>query len=228
MQNEIYGKGAKFLRNVQTRYEGTLQVTIFPLNNLIFYASNATNFFRWLSLLPCLERLDNQWVALGALLEEQTGDANNLSPREKGIMATYTYPTTRVAIRFLVYLLRFSQSFETRFQSAEVLIHDLFPSMVALLTEIAVQFMKTEAIHDISNIWLLDFENVVNQVPLTDVLIGSDAKALLLPLKESLRQTFFLKVCSFQIITNLILCLHVVSSIKFVLSLCRLKELTPL
>ena len=118
-----------------------------------------------------------------------------MSVREKRIMVAYKNPKTRVAVRFLAYLLRFSDIFERRFQSGEVLVHELFPAMKAMLTEIAVQFMKSDSLRG-KEIWNVAFESGTEQLPINEIVIGSDSQTLLAVQKEVDRQCFLIGVNS--------------------------------
>jgi hypothetical protein len=69
---------------------------------------------RWLILLPCLERIHEQWETLLSFVnDKQLG----VSVRAKRILDAIRNPDTRKNIQFVIYALTLSKYFEMHFQT---------------------------------------------------------------------------------------------------------------
>jgi hypothetical protein len=125
---------------------------------------------RWLNLLPCLLRIEEQWVALSYFMLK--GDGYDSSDRSKRLCAALRNPETRHAIRFLIYALKMAQPFENMFQQSRVvLIHRLKPQLMNLVSNIGVQFLKPSEC-ETSSILKTDIKATKNNLPIKNIRIG--------------------------------------------------------
>lgn len=65
-------------------------------------------------LLPCLERIDEQWEVLIQYMTKNEKQLGSFRPQR--IMMTLKTPATRACVRFVIHVLKLSSSFENIFQ----------------------------------------------------------------------------------------------------------------
>ncbi len=145
---------------------------------------------RWLCLLPCLERIEEQWDVLRRLVSE----SSDVSDRRKRLLTDFNDPKTRISLKFVIFLMSFSRQFELCFQkSNDILIHSLRRQMQDLLLQLSVQFVRpdilgTTAVHRI------DFNNHKNFLPLENGFnVGVEMTLIKKTLPDAARHSFLLE-----------------------------------
>ncbi|PAA70018.1 hypothetical protein BOX15_Mlig023025g5, partial [Macrostomum lignano] len=126
---------------------------------------------RWLILLPCLERIEEQWVPLSLFLSQ----SDDNSDRMRRLRAAIQNPDTLVCVRFMIHALKLASRFEKLLQeSCTVLIHRLHPEMTALLEAIAIQFIQPSAFEK-KSVAFVNFKDQSLHLPMTKIVIGQQA-----------------------------------------------------
>jgi len=154
---------------------------------------------RWLTLLPCLQRLKDNWPAICQYFLKdlpQESQKNHTSKhlkendRYKRICERLKTHETLIQIHFLLSLTPMFQEYLTIFQKQEPLIHMLFPEGADLLKKVMNRFLKFDVVSgkSTSKLCQIDVEKQENIMPLKDVDIGTEASEWLCKVDSSSRQ----------------------------------------
>lgn len=135
---------------------------------------------RWLAMHQCVFRLLECWDSLTqyfriAIYEDKLKSAEY-------IYTELQNPFTKCYLLFLKFSLDYFNTFNALFQSRKVIIHQLVDLSLNLLKSICQNFIKPKFITE--NIFMIDFKNKENIIPLSEVFVGTECESLLLEQNE--------------------------------------------
>lgn len=130
---------------------------------------------RWLAMHQCVVRLIECWESLTqyfqiAIFEDKLKSAEN-------IHAELLNPFTKCYFYFFKFVLDYFNKFNSFFQSRSIIIHKLFSLSLSLIKSISQNFIKPKLIND--NIFRIDFNNKVNQLPILELFVGTECQNIL-------------------------------------------------
>ena len=95
----------------------------------------------------------------------------------ENIHAELLNPFTKCYFYFLKFILDYFNKFSSFFQSRSIIIHKLFSLSLSLIKSISQNFIKPKLIND--NIFRIDFNNKVNQLPILELFVGTECQNVL-------------------------------------------------
>ena len=147
---------------------------------------------RWLSLLPAIERLGNQFPALLDYFKKLPDSDKNIAKndRYKQIMTLLTTSETMVQLCSLESVKPVFDQFLHVFKAEGPLIHVLYPSMLLLLKKMMFRFLKQRVIQkkSLDELLKLDIKNVEIKLKYNELEIGVPARQVLKDVRNSGRQ----------------------------------------
>jgi len=152
---------------------------------------------RWLAMHQCVVRLIECWESLTqyfqiAIFEDKLKSAEN-------VHAELLNPFTECYFYFLKFVLDYFNKFNSFFQSRSIVIYKLFSLSLSLIKSISQNFIKPKLIND--NIFRIDFNNKVNQLPILELFVGTECQNVLNLQPENKIVLFKEKCLNFYIIS---------------------------
>jgi hypothetical protein len=150
---------------------------------------------RWLTLLPCVERLVEQYSTLVTYFEKE-GEKSTNKQRDsyRRIMKVFRDPTTYVLLNFVASVAVVFQKFEAGFQKREPLIHLLYDSVVELTASFLSKFLASVDRRKLNS--KLDLDREV-RLPVKEMIIGSRTREELRKMSDGQQKQALLAMKTF-------------------------------
>ena len=187
----------KHRSGLQDEYKGVQVLLEAEEHKLLRFVST-----RWLSLLPVVQRILEQWEVLKRFF----GDLPNKHPevckqeRAKKIKQHLDSDETLLKLNFLSSVLPIFQQFEKLFQAQDTQIHILHLEMVQLMQKVLAQFVKPEKLEGKSagaDLVGIDYKNVSNQLDSHKLAVGRAASIGLQKVTHETKKRFHMAVRKF-------------------------------
>lgn len=132
---------------------------------------------RWLSLKTCIERILKQYPALRSYFLSQEESASDR--RLSRLQASFLDPMTEAYLMFLQSVLPLFTTANILLQSESPCIHILLDVMKNLLQKLLGRFITVEALDAVSSTTSVPFEDRLNQLDNSGLMIGFTTKQLI-------------------------------------------------
>lgn len=155
---------------------------------------------RWLSLFECITRLIEQWPALEAYFNKDSGNSTDRQRRIKGF---FSNPMSKAYCLFLKNIMPLFLKSNVFLQKEEPVFHKMQESLQNIIVELLIKFVKPKVISECENIFEIQHNVKANQKHRQDVVLGAEVREYLTKLKDDKKisheeeSTFFNEVRCF-------------------------------
>ena len=126
---------------------------------------------RWLSLESCVTRILEQWEALRLYFISFVAEKKDPSYTTESILNGLNNKFVLSQLEFLSAQLKRIKEFNTKFQTAEPMLHHLREEVRKLLRDVLSDFIVLDVVRK-EDPFIIDVDRVENRVPLQDVYVG--------------------------------------------------------
>lgn len=154
---------------------------------------------RWLTLLPGVERILEQFEALKVFFSNKHAVRAVSATRHERLAAAFSDKSLQVKLLFVKNAAKLFQNFETPFQSQEPLLHILYEEMVLLIKRILGRFMRQESFSKLSGAQLKVLDIHGSAMWLQKPELGQDTKQALHSWPACERKSMYIRARAFYI-----------------------------
>ncbi|KAL1475024.1 hypothetical protein MTO96_037591 [Rhipicephalus appendiculatus] len=154
---------------------------------------------RWLTLLPGVERIVEQFEALRVFFLKKRAVRTVASTRHERLPAAFCDKSLQVNLLFIKNAAKLFQNYETLFQNTEPLLHILYEEMVVLVKQVLGRFMRQDSFAKLCGVELKVLDIHESATWLQKPELGQDTEEALHSWPSCERKNMYIRARAFYI-----------------------------